>query len=185
MKIYLIERYDDGVSILTVHYKKTPKGKPILDENGQFIYSGTIDEEIDKASVSDGNGNTVPFRTVIKDVIQVSNNFQFPDRKLRNAWKVSNGTIVEDLDKSKELLRQVRNNALEELDLASLRESRKPAPKQSIIDADAQTLRNVTDDSRFENINGIKQLLNQVEALKKKHEAKAPARAIQVQYKDI
>jgi hypothetical protein len=117
---------------------------------------------------------------VLKSITEVDNTFEFPDRTLRNAWVLQGGKVVESLDKSQDLVREHRNNALEELDIAANREKRKPGGTSDAVDKDAQMLRDITADERFGRISGLKDLMAIVKSTKEKHAAKPPKRAIQL-----
>lgn len=89
------------------------------------------------------------------------------DRILRDAWTIVGDSVVEDMDKSRQILRTVRNSHLEALDLKAFAESRKPNGKLQEINTKAQTLRDITLRPEFNSNNpqDIKDLLVEMKEL--------------------
>lgn len=116
------------------------------------IISGTIESEIAKLPTS-------------SDVVGYLEITEMPgDRIFRDAWKMESGELVECKVKSQALIRAKRNKKLEELDVESIQESRKPGGDTAGVEARAKTLREITADVRFnsDNINDLKKLHEEI-----------------------
>ena len=81
------------------------------------------------------------------------------DRKLRNAWVLSTNQFYEDENKSRELLKNIRDKTLTLLDFCAWVETRKPDGRLNDVDGKAVILRDVPQRTEFTN-GGILALKN-------------------------
>ena len=126
-RLFYIEREDGGVSILNI-IKEGEKIKDIL------------------IKWQDGSG----FKPLSHKEITLSD---IPkSRKLRDAWKVKDGIIVIDPDKSREIIREKRNYSLKKLDSLVLIESRIPNGDTAKLELEAARLRDITTTIPFNSI---------------------------------
>lgn len=88
------------------------------------------------------------------------------DRVFRNAWTDDNPTETVDVDvvKARGIIREKRNRKLEELDKKAFAESRKPNGNKEAVDAEAQRLRDIPQDARFQSddISVLKELHDEI-----------------------
>jgi hypothetical protein len=86
------------------------------------------------------------------------------DRVFRNAWKLNSTGILEDINLSKNIIRDKRNKALKYLDDVAWSESRKPRGNVKLIDRVAQNLRDITKQAAFQStdIYELKSLMNHI-----------------------
>jgi len=87
-----------------------------------------------------------------------------PDRKLRNAWVLSTDRFYEDENKSREIIRNLRNKSLLLLDSCAWTETRKPNGKINDVDDKAVILRNIPQRSEFSegNILNLKNMYDEI-----------------------
>lgn len=88
-----------------------------------------------------------------------------PDRKLRNAWQLTSQGIIEDIVKSREIIKKGRNEILNLLDKCAWKEQRKPDGDILSIDQRAQLLRDLPSREEFLNgtIQDLKDMHNEIE----------------------
>lgn len=127
MKKYLIKRADGGCSILSVMDEST-FDETLVKTQGRLQQMGA-----DYVSHSEISDDDLP-----------------ANRKFRDAWICNDSNNVEvDLVKSQGVIRDLRNLALQKIDVEVLSEQRKPDGDVDALNLKAQMLRDVPSDPRF------------------------------------
>jgi virulence-associated protein VagC len=114
----------------------------------------TVEDQISKLH-DDLKNKIVSFR-------EISDNDIPSDRAFRNAWK-DTGSIEVDLVRAKQIIRDKRDQSLIALDKLAIAESRKPNGNIEAIDTEAQRLRDIPEDIRFEStdVSVLKELFDE------------------------
>ena len=127
MKKYLIKRADEGCSILNV-IDESKFDETLIKTQGRLQQMGADYVAHFEISDSDLPGN----------------------RKFRDAWFCNDSNRIDvDLVKSQGVVREIRDLALEKIDIEVLSEQRKPDGDVDSLNRKAQALRDIPSDPRF------------------------------------